>query len=420
MNALTPKVVKFSGGRSSGMMLLEMLKNKELNPERGDVIIFNNTSAEHSATYSFVAKIKKIAERDFDIPFFLTEYTTYEDAGNNNLFTRKNAYKLVNEQPFSKDNPNGYCYKGEVFEQLVSKSGFLPDRSTRTCTQTMKIFVTNNFLADWFAQKQSIERLGHHHNKSMITDESIIQLHKKYKGKTPNDILLKKRAFIRSCRTYRPGQQFQDFTTANIVINNNVLRESVIGNKAQLYGDDCVDYISCLGIRADEKRRITKILKRIEDAENKKGKRFTQQTHGEQIYSPLIDGNVTQEDVTDFWKKQSFDLNLPHNGILSNCVFCPLKGPARLLEVAKIMEQETDPENPASINWWIGLEKKYSRDLKAENKSSKNNNKYIGFFSGQKQHIFESIKLKSQEIDISQVIDKTLNNINPMPCNCTD
>ena len=58
-----PYVVKFSGGRSSGMMVLNLLYNNKLKPERGDVIIFNNTSAEHSKTYEFIRKIKKIAEK---------------------------------------------------------------------------------------------------------------------------------------------------------------------------------------------------------------------------------------------------------------------------------------------------------------------------------------------------------------------
>ena len=49
-----PHVVKFSGGRSSGMLLFALLENRLLNADRGDVIIFNNTSAEHPDTYRFV------------------------------------------------------------------------------------------------------------------------------------------------------------------------------------------------------------------------------------------------------------------------------------------------------------------------------------------------------------------------------
>ena len=65
-----PHIVKFSGGRSSGMMLMKLLEGNKLKPERGDVIVFNNTSAEHSATYDFTRSMKKLAEGKYNIPFF--------------------------------------------------------------------------------------------------------------------------------------------------------------------------------------------------------------------------------------------------------------------------------------------------------------------------------------------------------------
>ena len=46
-HAELPHVVKFSGGRSSGMLLLTLLANGILKSERGDVVVFNNTSSEH-------------------------------------------------------------------------------------------------------------------------------------------------------------------------------------------------------------------------------------------------------------------------------------------------------------------------------------------------------------------------------------
>lgn len=42
-----PHVMKFSGGRSSGMLLFTLLENGLLSAERGDVVVFNNTSCEH-------------------------------------------------------------------------------------------------------------------------------------------------------------------------------------------------------------------------------------------------------------------------------------------------------------------------------------------------------------------------------------
>jgi predicted phosphoadenosine phosphosulfate sulfurtransferase len=89
MNNKKPHIVKFSGGRSSAMTLMKLLENNQLNPKRGDVIIFNNTSAEHSATYEFTRKIKKIAEKKYNIPFFWIEYRQ-------NCFFLTNAQLLTN------------------------------------------------------------------------------------------------------------------------------------------------------------------------------------------------------------------------------------------------------------------------------------------------------------------------------------
>ena len=76
-----PHVVKFSGGRSSGMLLFTLLKNGILNPNRGDVIVFNNTSAEHPDTYRFARDCRK-ASNGYGIPFYWVEFQTYEDARN--------------------------------------------------------------------------------------------------------------------------------------------------------------------------------------------------------------------------------------------------------------------------------------------------------------------------------------------------
>jgi hypothetical protein len=55
-------------------MLMKLLKNNQLNPKRGDIIIFNNTSAEHPATYEFTRKIKKIAEEEYNMLPYLNYF----------------------------------------------------------------------------------------------------------------------------------------------------------------------------------------------------------------------------------------------------------------------------------------------------------------------------------------------------------
>ena len=144
-----PHVVKFSGGRSSAMLLFLLLENGLLRPDRGDVVIFNNTSCEHPETYRFAAKCKEIVETHYTIPFFWIEFQTYEDVGNPGgggaYWTRLSSYRLVNSKPWSHNNPNGYRWRGEVFEELLSHSGFVPNQFRRICTKSLKLETTRNF-----------------------------------------------------------------------------------------------------------------------------------------------------------------------------------------------------------------------------------------------------------------------------------
>ena len=119
-----PHVVKFSGGRSSGMLLLTLLANEILKPERGDVVLSNNTSSEHPQTYNFARECKAVTEQ-YGIPFYLLEFQTYEDARKGE-WTRLPSYRLVNDKPWSEENPDGFHWRGEVFEEVPRRSGSSP------------------------------------------------------------------------------------------------------------------------------------------------------------------------------------------------------------------------------------------------------------------------------------------------------
>jgi hypothetical protein len=46
------------------------------------------------------------------------------------------------------------------------------------------------------------------------------------------------------------------------------------------------------------------------------------------------------------------------------------------------LEQNIDKDTPESIDWWVNIEKKYSRDLVAEDRNiTKDNTKFVGFYS---------------------------------------
>jgi hypothetical protein len=45
-----------------------------------------------------------------------------KDSNGTYQWSRRPSYKLVNDQPLSRDNLSGYRYKGEMFEEMISLS----------------------------------------------------------------------------------------------------------------------------------------------------------------------------------------------------------------------------------------------------------------------------------------------------------
>ena len=410
------------------MMLMELLRQDMLRPERGDVIVFNNTSAEHPATYDFTRKMKALAEEKFNIPFFWIEYQTYEDAGKHG-WTRRPNYRLVNDMPHSESNKTGYRYKGEVFEEMVSFAGFVPNMQSRICTQWMKIFITNAFLTDWLAQKPGIGRLGHRGETAQMSDEEVVRVHQASRGATPDGILLEKKDFVRKSVHVREAAMWQDFTSSTLRFDNANLKDSVTGGKGELFGENAIEYVSYLGIRSDESIRVDKIRDRIAAAAKMRGASLSQQPPKESILAPLVDNGTTQQNVIDFWSQQEFNLDLPETGLFSNCVYCPLKGKRKLLQIAAhALSKATDlSDTPASIDWWVKMEAKYARDLKAENRAitSKKDVEYayVGFFGAAQEPVYQRLKEQSP-LNITRMAENLqaeyLEADSYVPCNCTD
>jgi len=92
---------------------------------------------------------------------------------------------------------------------------------------------------------------------------------------------------------------------------------------------------SCIGIRADESRRI-------KPDDNKE--RFKK-------WYPLFDAQVTKHTITSFWESHPFDLNLfAKNGQTAkgNCDGCFLKSEATLAMMWR--------EHPDRMRWWANME----------------------------------------------------------------
>ena len=251
-----PHVVKFSGGRSSGMLLFTLLENGILKGDRGDVIIFNNTSCEHPYTYDFVRNCKNASEQ-YGIPFFMVEFQTYEDARNGE-WTRLPAYRLVNDAPWSEDNQSGFHWKGEIFEELMSWSGFVPNQFRRICTTNLKLEATRYFLRDWFACDDKIPHLGHFGSESRIDRRAMYARHVRNRGKVPEDIYITKRSYVWSRPHCRPEQRYADFSRIWRPIENTRLMGKKLGNKA-VFGEGGVEYVAFVGLRGDEALRVGRV-----------------------------------------------------------------------------------------------------------------------------------------------------------------
>lgn len=90
------------------------------------------------------------------------------------------------------------------------------------------------------------------------------------------------------------------------------------------------EYMSWVGIRADEPRRAAKIPR---------------------DRTPLVSAGITKEMVGEFWRGQPFDLELPNiNGVTyhGNCDLCFLKGSSQTMSLIT--------EQPARADWWASME----------------------------------------------------------------
>lgn len=412
-----PHVVKFSGGRSSGMLLFTLLENRFLKRERGDVVVFNNTSCEHPATYEFVAECKRRVESDYGIPLFLVQFQTYEDARQGE-WRRLPTYGLVNEQPHSERNPEGFRWRGEVFEEMLSLKAYLPSQFRRVCTSSLKLQVTRMFLRDWFASKESIPRLGHGMDDSLIDVDQMYARHVLSGGGVPKEILLRKREYVLSRPTVRRKQRYRDFSAPAETFVNPHLEDKVFGRKAW-FGEGGIQYVAFIGLRGDEALRVARVEARSSDMHANVG------YEGEHVYMPLTKIYVDREDVNQFWQKQDWGLKLPPNGALSNCVYCFLKGLGNLKQVHKEMEVRkkhmvqgfgSTVDTPCDLDWWSRMEHKYGRDLKEEERlrSNPHSRDFIGFFGASNNFSYDILATSKNGADMSGFVDTVL------PCDCTE
>ena len=407
-----PHIVKFSGGRSSGTMLFELLESKALNAERGDVVIFNNTSAEHPATYDFVRECKEVCEMKHGIPFFLVEHCTYEDSSHGE-YIRIPTFRLVNSKPHSKENPNGYRWRGEVYEELLSWNGVVPSIFQRTCTVALKMQTTRNFLKEWFLNTPETRRKGHYWDSSRIDPNELYRRHVKYKGEVPKEVFVEKKRFVLSQKHFRECQNWGDYSRSYRPYFNERVSKKVFGDTV-FFGEGGVQYIGVVGLRSDEKIRFTKLRLRSDPA------RKDNDYVGENVYAPLVDNDYIEADVIRFWENRPWQLELDKDLPLSNCTFCFLKGVENLRLVEDHFKEMSDSsliDSPCDLKWWAGIEEKYAKDFDAEGKKTRKEvpDNVIGFFGARSGYLFKYLASNRKSEDFEDEYPDGF-----LPCDCTD
>ena len=147
----------------------------------------------------------------------------------------------------------------------------------------------------------------------------------------------------------RNGEPFEELIVKKKYLPNMVarfctaeLKVLTIDRYVKSIGWD--DYVSFVGIRADEPRRVAKM-----------------RLNKEVKLTPLADAGVTESIVWDFWNKQPFDLGLPKISGASNCDLCFLKGAGIIMGLIA--------QKPERAVWWAAMEEKIGAKFRSDRPS---------------------------------------------------
>lgn len=113
--------IAFSGGRTSGFMLRQLIDANDGLPDRVK-IVFANTGREMPATLDFV---RNVAEQ------WQVQITWVE-------WRREGGFEVVGH--------NSAARNGEPFEELIRKKRYLPNQQARFCTSELKVRATRDYL----------------------------------------------------------------------------------------------------------------------------------------------------------------------------------------------------------------------------------------------------------------------------------
>lgn len=370
-HASLPHVVKFSGGRSSAALAISLAEAGALDPARGDVVLFANTSAEHPGTWTFAAECCERLEADYGLPCLWYEFCTVEDS-RRGMYRRRQAYRLVKRTPVEQD-PNGYRSRGEVFEEMLSYQGMLPNPHSRSCTAKLKLYPAHLLLASWLGGADGPHHEGHYGEHAFLTPDAAERRYRANRGVATPEAYARRIDYMTRRPPSRSAQRWSDYTTAPIV-NRPFMGPA---GQAQIWGPDAAEFVTLLGLRSDEERRVNRVLSRSLFAEGAGGRECSIRTQppGERPYFPLFDAGWGEPEIELFWRSRDFSLEIPDGA--GNCVFCFMKGTRQLQQQAQQRDSGRTRGAPSDIAWWNEMETRYRREAPARNGSGVSR---FGFF----------------------------------------
>ena len=397
-------VLSFSGGRSSAGLAFMAAEEGLLRPERGDLILFANTSAEHPGTYEFAARCKQRLEDDFGLPCLWVEFCTVEDAWRGE-YRRKASYRLVKPVPVE-DDPFGFRSSGELFEELVCLQGILPNPHSRTCTAKLKLYPSHELLAEWLGRVTGPAHSGHHWptvpGASLVDPGRVMESYVQNGGTATEDSVLRRAQYLSTLPAARPAQRWEDFTAAPVPT------EDAPGAKpAAMRGPNGALHVRLIGLRADEPNRVERVLSRTVFAEGATSAACTVRTQppGERPYFPLFDAGIEAPDVARYWRRRDFALDIPNGA--GNCVFCFMKGTRQLVGLGITPDGRRRPGSPTDIAWWADFERRHTRLAPKRNGSGTSRFGFFGVNTASFQDIADGSALEGRYANGTPACDCT-------------
>ena len=363
-HAEVPHIVSFSGGRSSAALAFMAAEEGLLRPERGDLLLFANTSAEHPGTYEFAARCKERLEVHFGLPCLWIEFCTVEDAWRGE-YRRKASYRLVKPVPVEQD-PDGYRSSGELFEELVCLQGMLPNPHSRTCTAKLKLYPSHQLLAEWLGRTDGPAHTGHYWptavGEGLVDPARVAEAYSRNGGTASAESVLRRAQYLAGLPAARPAQRWGDYTAAPVPTTAEPGATAVA-----MRGSEAALHVRLLGLRADEPRRVDRVLSRTLFAEGASTAACTVKTQppGERPYFPLFDAGIEAHDVAHYWRSRDFDLDIPNGA--GNCVFCFMKGTSQLVSLGSTRDERRRSGSPTDIGWWADFEQRHLRTAPKRN-----------------------------------------------------